>query len=140
MKKQKSWGSLAHGSSPQLMHIHRGTSAWLLVYCAAADVSPYRHNTQQYLLILIDMYGTWFISWHKNDGRSKILNWGRGTLWFCVLLCCVNELEYFWTYNSCSITNILSIEFYSCITLNRPLKHIVRANTVLLQILWAYEK
>ena len=22
------------------MHVHRGASAWLLVYCAAADVSP----------------------------------------------------------------------------------------------------
>ena len=73
---------------------------WQHIVTTAGVGAHYRRNVQQYLLILIYTYGTQFIKWRKNEGRSKILNWGRGTMRFRFLLCCVNELEYFWTFNN----------------------------------------
>ena len=56
---------------------------WPLKDCSAFQ----RRNVQQYLLLLIYTYGTQYIKWRKNEGGSKILNCGRGTLRFRVLLC-----------------------------------------------------
>ena len=80
----------------------------------------YRCNVQQHLLILIYPYGTRFINWRKNEGGSKILNWGRGTLRFRVLLCCVNELEYFWTFNSRIFSDMTVITSQTKLSTLRP--------------------
>ena len=89
---------------------------WQHMVSAKGVCACYRHNVQQYyLLILICTYGTRFIKWRKNEWGSSILNLGRGTLRFRVLLCCVNELEHFWTFNNIFITQGLGdLTAYIC--------------------------
>ena len=81
-------------------YIRSDCEMWQHIVTAEGVGARYRRNVQQYMLILIYTYGTWFIKWRKNEGGSKSLNWGKGTLRFRVFLCCINELEYFWTFNS----------------------------------------
>ena len=81
-------------------YIWSNCEMWQLKIPAEEVGVRYRRDVQQYSLILIYPYGTLFFKWRKNEGGSKILNWGRGTLRFRVLLCCVNELEYFWALNN----------------------------------------
>ena len=81
---------------------------WQHIVTAEGVGARYRRDEQQYLLILMHTYGTRFIKWCKNEGGSKILNWWRGTFVFCVHLCCVNELEYFWTIISYCLLRLSS--------------------------------
>ena len=80
-------------------YIRSDWEMWQHIVAVEEMGARYRHNVQQDLLKLIYMYRTRFIKWRKNEGGSKILNWGRGVMIFCDLPCCINELEYFWTFN-----------------------------------------
>ena len=70
------------------------------IFTAEGVGTCYRRNGQQHLFILIYAYGTRFIKWRKNGGGSNILNWGRGTLRFRVLLCSSMS----WSIFGCLIT------------------------------------
>ena len=85
---------------------------WQHIVIAEGVGARYGRNIQHYLLILIYMYRARFIKWRKNEGGSKILHWGRGTLRFRALLCCVNELDsIFLTFNrSCS--KLISLKWF----------------------------
>ena len=72
-------------------YIRSDCEMWQRTVATEGVGARYRCNVQQYLLILIYTYGTQFIKWRKNEGGSKILNWGRGTLRFRVLLCCMRR-------------------------------------------------
>ena len=76
-------------------YIRSDCEMWQHIVTAEGVGACYRRKVQQCSLRLIYTYGTRFFKWRKNEGGSKILNWGGGTLRFRVLLCCVNELGVF---------------------------------------------